>query len=302
MTTSKSPNRVAAVAYTAAKEALPVYSHKYSPKKFTQPQLAACLVLKEFFTTDYRGIQHILEDSSDLRKILELNEVPHFTTLHKAAQHLLKKRMMRKLLAAVLKMATTAKLVKNPVALAALDGTGLESRHISAYFVRRRNREVKEAYQTTSYTRFPQAGVVCDTASHLVLAAVPGRGPSPDQWHYQQALQETAKSTAVKRLLADAGYDSEANHDLARQQYDIETIIPATKGRRTNKLPATKYRRMMRRLLDKLPYGQRWQVETVFSMVKRNLGSALRAKAYWSQCREIMLKLLTHNVTIVLPG
>jgi hypothetical protein len=49
-------------------------------------------------------------------------------------------------------------------------------------------------------------------------------------------------------------------------------------------------------------YGQRWQVETVMSMLKRNLGSALRARTYWSQCREIMLRLFTHNVMIVLPA
>ncbi len=29
------------------------YAHKYSPKKFTQPQLFACLVLKEFLRFDY---------------------------------------------------------------------------------------------------------------------------------------------------------------------------------------------------------------------------------------------------------
>src|SRR5262245_43398461 len=34
-------------------------------------------------------------------------------------------------------------------------------------------------------------------------------------------------------------------------------------------------------------------------MIKRRLGYALRARRYWSQCREILLKALTHNVMIV---
>jgi hypothetical protein len=34
-------------------------------------------------------------------------------------------------------------------------------------------------------------------------------------------------------------------------------------------------------------------------MVKRRLGSALRARSYWSQCREIILRVITHNVMIV---
>jgi hypothetical protein len=39
---------VAIVALAAGKDAFSDYSHIYSPHKFTQPQLFACLVLKEF--------------------------------------------------------------------------------------------------------------------------------------------------------------------------------------------------------------------------------------------------------------
>lgn len=55
----------------------------------------------------------------------------------------------------------------------------------------------------------------------------------------------------------------------------------------------------MREDFDKETYGQRWQVETVFSMIKRNFSSALRARRYWSQCREMMLLVLTHNIAII---
>ena len=59
-------------------------------------------------------------------------------------------------------------------------------------------------------------------------------------------------------------------------------------------------RRMKQRFGRYKPkYGQRWQVETVNSMVKRRLGSALRARKYQSQCRETMLRAITHNVMIV---
>src|SRR6186997_1283810 len=35
-------------------------------------------------------------------------------------------------------------------------------------------------------------------------------------------------------------------------------------------------------------------------MIKRRLGSALRARSYWSQSREIILRVVTHNVMIVI--
>jgi hypothetical protein len=34
-------------------------------------------------------------------------------------------------------------------------------------------------------------------------------------------------------------------------------------------------------------------------MIKRSLGSALRARTYWSQSREIQLRILTHNIMIL---
>lgn len=80
-----------AVAYATAQRALPAYSHRFSPKKFTQHQLFACLVLKEFLKTDYRGICEHLADCADLCETIELQIVPHWTTLQKAADRLLKK-------------------------------------------------------------------------------------------------------------------------------------------------------------------------------------------------------------------
>ena len=109
VTTSKSPKAVALVAYAAAKRTLPPFSHLKSPKKFTQPQLVACLVLKEFFRTDYRRIMEVLTDSSDLQKILELEEVPHYTTLQKAARRFTTKKTIEKLLRTTIVMATKAR-------------------------------------------------------------------------------------------------------------------------------------------------------------------------------------------------
>jgi hypothetical protein len=50
---------------------------------------------------------------------------------------------------------------------------------------------------------------------------------------------------------------------------------------------------------DKKKYGQRWQVETVNSMIKRLLGSALRSRKTRTQNQEIRLRAITHNVMIL---
>jgi hypothetical protein len=50
---------------------------------------------------------------------------------------------------------------------------------------------------------------------------------------------------------------------------------------------------------DQATYGQRWQGETVHSLLKRRLGSALRARSYPSQNREILLRVITLNLMLL---
>ncbi len=88
---TKSPRAVAREALRLAQEALPAYSSKFSRKDFTQHQLFALLAVKTFFKTDYRGLVQLLEDFAELREELGLDKAPHYSTLCKAEQRLLKK-------------------------------------------------------------------------------------------------------------------------------------------------------------------------------------------------------------------
>jgi hypothetical protein len=90
----------------------------------------------------------------------------------------------------------------------------------------------------------------------------------------------------------------------ARGEYGICTIIPPTIGRPTQKPPSTRFRRQMkfyfRRPRKRRRYGQRWQVETVVSMLKRRLGETLNARSHQRQNRALFLKVITHNLMIVI--
>jgi hypothetical protein len=76
-------------AFEVARQTLPAYSHQFSPKKFTQHQLFALLVLKTHQKKDYRGVVALLEDMPELTSALGLKAIPHYTTLQKAADRLL---------------------------------------------------------------------------------------------------------------------------------------------------------------------------------------------------------------------
>lgn len=88
---TRSPLELAKTALAVAQEALPAYSAVKSRHDFTQHQLIAILALRQFFQTNYRTIRQLLLDFSDLRKALGLTKVPHYTTLQKAQQRLIKK-------------------------------------------------------------------------------------------------------------------------------------------------------------------------------------------------------------------
>jgi len=91
---TKSPVALAREALAVGRSALEPYSSRRSRHDFTQPQLFAILVLREFFRTDYRGVAELLKDLADLREVLELEKVPHFTTIQKAHERLRKKGLL----------------------------------------------------------------------------------------------------------------------------------------------------------------------------------------------------------------
>ena len=294
--TSKSPVTVLRTALAVARRALPAFSHPNSPKKFTQHQLFACLVLKNFLKTDYRGVAAHLRDAPSLVESIELKQVPHFTTLQKASRRLLLSAKAQRLLDATVRQHMgRRKRVKS----SAIDSTGLECTVASAYFVRRRKR-VAEPWKTVVYHHFAKLGVVCDTAQHFILAMRAGRGPRPDVDEFRPLVAEAQRRVRLSRMAADAGYDSEPNHRFARQEHRIRTVIPAKHGRPTDKPAAGHYRRLMQVRFDAPAYRARVQIETVMSMIKRRQGSCVRGRTYHSRCRDLRLLAITHNVMILI--
>ena len=151
--------------------------------------------------------------------------------------------------------------------------------------------------------RLPKLSLAVPAASHVILAARTSTGIGADQRHLFPLLEKAASRMPLRVALADAGYDSELNHQMARQELGIRTLIPATNGRPARHPRKGYYRRLMRRRLkagpDKRCYKQRWQVETVNSMIKRNLGSACRARSTIGRKKDMLLRSVTHNIMIL---
>ena len=247
--TSKSPQDVAREALAAGTAALALYSHKFSPKKFTQPQLLACLVLKKFFKTDYRGIAVMLADHSDLRAVLGLEQVPHFTTLQKASAVRLLEQSDFSQASNEREPSLGSHAARRKVILqrAAADSSGLACGHASRYYVKRRAKGQKKSEQPaqkTTYARYAKLEVMVDIASHMCIGVIATRGATPDVDRLVPLLQETLRHVRLRLLAADGGFRFRAQSPLCwRKHCGIRSLMPAKSGRKTNKPPTGYWRR-----------------------------------------------------------
>lgn len=79
---SKSAVGVAREALAVGEASLPRYASKYSRRDgFTMPQLFACLAVRKFLGQDYRGMEALLGEWSELRAAIGLPRVPDHSTL-----------------------------------------------------------------------------------------------------------------------------------------------------------------------------------------------------------------------------
>ena len=203
-----------------------------------------------------------------------------------------------------------------------------ESRHVSRHFEKRCKQSQRQALKklrradakqlralkkaakiaanrrrASVVKRLPKLSLAIHAASHLILAARASTGTGADHPHFVPLLGRARTRMSLSVALADAGYDSEANHRSARKVMGVRSLIPATSGRTGADGPTGHYRRLMRRRLkagaDKMRFGQRWQVETVNSMIKRNMGSACRSRTPRGRKRDMLLRAISHNLMIV---
>ncbi len=313
MLTCKSPRKVMRLAWELGRQVLPDHSSKFSRKDYTLPQLFACLVLREHQKKSYRGIEALLRDSQQWCRDIGLEKVPDHNTLCRAFVVIVTLRRTGKmldLLAESFAKAKTLQLARMPLAM---DTTCFESHHLSRHYEKRRaqtrgkTEKSPENGRSAAVKRLPKMGIAVATACHAILSIRTRTGGGGDSRWFEPLLFDAWRRAPVKKTVQDAGFDAEPNHRIARNDMRIISLMPATSGRPSKGPPGGKWRGRMARLLRtrrsrrRCGYTQRWQVETVNSMIKRNLGSALRARSARGREMEMILRGITHNLMLLKP-
>src|SRR3954471_22624359 len=326
MESCQSPRMVLGTAYHLALRVLPRYACRFSRHDFTLAQLFACLVLREFYGLSFRRAEQLLRDSPQWLAEIELGVAPDHNTLWRGFRSILKSQRvdgMLELLAKLFRQAKLLRLSRRHCKPLALDSTCFERRHRSYHYDRRcRQMQGKtngdahntpekpgswgasvNASRSRELSAMPKLAVAVASGCHLILAAKVHTGNGSDAPDFDDLLYQSWRRAPVKVVVADAGYDSEANHRIARHDMGVRSIISIGIGRPTSKLPTGRWRRHMakraKRKADKKQYGQRAQSETVHSMIKRNQASALRSRTPERREQEMLWRVLTHNIMLL---
>jgi len=308
MWTSKSPRKVFRLANAVARRVLPRYSCKFSRHDFTWPELFACLVLREHQKKSYRGIEALLIDTTWCQE-LGMKRVPDHNTLCRAFHAILSEHCVSSMLTLLARLWSKHRDFGK---LVGADTTYMDTHHHSRHYEHRcrrsmpkalRNSPLIKARQAARVRAIPKLAVGVEVKTHWILAVVTRVGMRGDQPEFPPLLKQMCgRVRKVLVILADAGFDAHGNHVLAREQYNVRSLIQVVRKGPTALTKASRFRTLMKHQL-KGPqagrlYGQRAQVETVNSMIKLNLGDSLRARSSDARKMEMALRAITHNVMI----
>ena len=163
----------------------------------------------------------------------------------------------------------------DPSGHAAIDATFFDRENASKHYCRRTNYRV-QTLKTTA---------LVDTKSHAILDV----HCTTEKTHDTQLGWQVARRNAgdLASLAADKGYDWMQLREKLRE----EGVRPLIKHREFRPIDHAHNARV-----DGPRYRQRSTCETVFSSIKRTLGDAVRARAWFREFREIVLKCVVHNI------
>jgi hypothetical protein len=182
-----------------------------------------------------------------------------------------------------------------------VDSTSYETVYASHYFLWRARRKVEPNLRLSDLPiLWPKLTLICHQQTHLIVGVHVGQSPSQDYPGFACVLRQASRLVHFDRVLADAAYDGESNHVVCHQELKIRScIIPARRFVKRRNRMMGKYRRQMLLHFPRRIYKQRCQVESVISRNKRRLGAHIRARRWFSQKRECLLKVITHNLMIL---
>ena len=148
-----------------------------------------------------------------------------------------------------------------------------------------------------------KANIICGALTNTIASITITEGHAADSPQLIPLVKRATKYFEPKEISADKAYISRANLQAISSAGAIP-YIPFKKNARQNPRGCKIWTSMFTYFHNNREeflshYHNRSNVETTFSMIKRNFGSKLRTKNFNSQINEILMKCLCHNLSVL---
>ena len=178
-----------------------------------------------------------------------------------------------------------------------IDSSGFGTSRFVKWFDHKYGKEV----DTRAWVK---AHLVCGVKTNVVTAVQLTMTNEHDSKFLPELVMQTAENFTVKEVSGDKAYSSRANLELINELGAVP-YIPFKKGTTGRAKNAPTWKKMYHYFEFKNEeflehYHKRSHAETTFHMIKSKFGDAVRSKTEVAQVNEVLLKVLCHNICVVI--
>ena len=195
---------------------------------------------------------------------MQLDKVPHYTTLQKFASRI-NGTLMYRIVSSFMLPTKIRKL------FVGMDASGFRSGNASSYYTDKAGKRKK-------YIRLSMGAELKEQVAYSLKTR---RAPKHDTMDLRPIMERASSMMPLSIVVADKGYDSEdgeANHEFVRKEPDAASIMPA----RYEDVPVWRtygrYGKQVKKRFYNQLYHQRNKNETILSVIKKMSGDRIASR------------------------
>lgn len=232
--------------------------------------------------------------NSDLKLAKESGYIKrdyHFNTMKDHLHHPLTKNILKDLIE------VSALPLKSVEKFFAADATGFSTSKFHRWFDARTQISARKRV-------WRKCHAICGVLTNVVTSVEVTSGEVNDTTQFSKLVQNTASNFEIVEVAADKGYSSRNNLELVNLLGGTP-YIPFRSNASGRSLGSPVWKKMYGEFINKQEqfldhYHKRSNIESVWSMIKARFGNHLRAKKEHAQDNEILLKVLCHNLCVLI--
>jgi transposase len=262
--------------------------YKFGRPKINYQDLIFSSALKVYSTFSLRRFMSDIKISKEMNLI---DDVPCFASVG----HFLQREEITNILKKLISI--SASPLREVETDFAVDSSGFSTCRFARYFSYKHQKDLK-------YRIWMKAHLIIGVKTNIITGVEITDGEVNDSPSLPRLVEETAKNFKVGEVSGDKAYSSKMNLQ-AIQNVGAVPFIPFKKNVTGKRAMGTAWGKMYHYFLYKhdefLSHcHKRSNVETCFHMIKTKFKDNLRSKSKTAQVNELLLKILCHNICVVI--